>query len=54
MHTLLVVTAALEGVTGLALVAVPSRLATLSTRLRRAAEGELDGPLVPAPSTVVG
>ena len=26
----------------------------LSTRLLRAAEGELDGPLVPAPSTVVG
>jgi hypothetical protein len=29
MHTLLVVTALVEGVTGLALVALPSRLATL-------------------------
>jgi hypothetical protein len=29
LHTLLVVTAVLEGVTGLALVALPSRLATL-------------------------
>ena len=29
MHTLLAVTAVLEGVTGLALVALPSRLATL-------------------------
>jgi len=46
---------------GLALVVVAARRGRftprhvhLSTRLLRAAEGELDGSLVPAPSTVVG